>query len=182
MKGSFMEHNRNDDQNTKLRVPIEPGIDVRRAVVEILNKTLANEALLSIRTRSAHWNVSGPGFLELHVLYKSQYKQLNSIADEIAERTCTLGGLATGSLGGFLKNARLEERPGAVPSIVNLLAGHEASIQFLGEDAKKCSEQYADESTGDFLVNIQELHEKMASILRAHIEPQLTRDEKNLRK
>jgi starvation-inducible DNA-binding protein len=177
-----MEHNRNDDRDTKLQVPIEPGIDVRRAVVEILNNTLANEALLSIRTRSAHWNVSGPGFLELHLLYKTQYKQLNTIADEIAERTCTLGGMATGSFKGLLKNSRLEERPGVVPNIMNLLAGHEASIQFLGEDAKKCSELYADAGTGDFLVSIQQLHEKMAGILRTHIEPQLTRDERNLRK
>ena len=176
-----MEHNRNDDQNTKLQAPIEPGIDVRRAVVEILNKTLANEALLSIRTRSAHWNVSGPGFLELHVLYKTQYKQLNAISDEIAERACTLGGLPIGSFEGFLKNSRLEERPGIVPNIMNLLADHEASIRFLSEDAEKCSEEYKDGGTGDFLLNIQKLHEKMAGILRAHIEPQLTRDERNLR-
>jgi starvation-inducible DNA-binding protein len=182
MKGSAMEHNRNDDHNTKLQIPIEPGIDVRRAVVEILNRTLANEALLSIRTRSAHWNVSGPGFLELQILYQTQFKQLNTIADEIAERTCTLGGLATGSFKGFLKNARLEEQPGVVPNIMYLLAGHEASITFLGEDAKKCSEQYADESTGDFLISIQQVHQKMAGILRAHVEPQFTRDERTLRK
>jgi len=178
MKGSDMEHNRNDEQNMKLQVPIEPGIDVRRAVVKILNNTLANEALLSFKTRSAHWNVSGVGFLELHVLYKTQYKQLNTIADEIAERTSTLGGLPIGSFEGFFKNARLEERPGVVPNIMNLLADHETSIRFLGEDAEKCSEEYADKSTGDFLVNIQQLHEKMACILRAHIEPQLTRDER----
>jgi starvation-inducible DNA-binding protein len=177
-----MANNRNDDHNTKLQVPIEPGIDIRRAVVEILNKTLANEALLSLKTRSAHWNVSGAGFLELHVLYKTQYKQLNAISDEIAERACTLGGLPFGSFEGFLKNSRLEERPGVVPSIMNLLADHEASIRFLSEDADKCSEEYKDGGTGDFLLNIQLLHEKMAGILRAHIEPQLTRDEKNLRK
>jgi starvation-inducible DNA-binding protein len=181
-----MENIVNYEHNPKTQIPTHPviGLDskAQHAVVEILNNTLANEAMLSIKVRSAHWNVSGPGFLELHVLYKTQFKQLNAIADEIAERTCTLGGLATGSLGGYLKNARLEEQPGVVPNIMNLLAGHEASIRFLGEDAKKCSEQFADESTGDFLVNIQHLHEKMAGILRAHIEPQLTRDEKNLRK
>jgi starvation-inducible DNA-binding protein len=177
-----MAHNRNEDNNTKLQVLIDPEIDVRRAVVEILNNTLANEALLGLKTRSAHWNVSGAGFLELHVLYKTQYKQLNAIPDEIAERACILGGLPIGSFEGFLKNARLEERPGVVPNIMNLLDDHEASIRFLGEDAKKCSEEYEDESTSDFLVKIQRLHEKMASILRAHIEPQLTRDERNLRK
>ena len=88
------------------------------------------------------------------------------------------GGLATGSFEGFLKNSRLEEQPGDVPNIMNLLASHEAAIRFLGEDAKKCSEQYKDASTGDFLLNIQQLHEKMACILRAHIEPQLTATKK----
>ncbi len=177
-----MEHNRNGNHNAKSQVLIGPGIDVRRAVVEILNHTLANEALLSLKTRSAHWNVSGAGFLELHVLYKTQYKQLNTIADEIAERACTLGGLPIGSFEGFLNHARLEEKPGVVPNIMDLLGDHEASIRFLGEDAIKCSEEYADRSTGDFLSNVQLLHEKMAGILRAHIEPQLTRDERNLRK
>jgi starvation-inducible DNA-binding protein len=177
-----MEHNRNDGHNPKLQVLIEPGIDVRRAVVEILNHTLANEAMLTLKTRSAHWNVSGAGFLELHILFKTQYKNLNAIVDEIAERACMLGGLPISSFDGFLNNARLKERPGSVPNIMDLIADHEASICFLGEDAKKCSEEYKDESTGDFLVNIQQTHEKMVGILRAHIEPQLTRNERNLRK
>ncbi len=177
-----MEHNRNDDHDPKLQVFIEPGIDVRRAVVEILNNTLANEALLSFKTRSAHWNISGAGFLELHVLYKTQYKQLNVIVDQIAERACMLSGRPIGSFEGFLNHARLEEQPGSIPNIMDLLADHEACIRFLGEDAKKCSEAYADKSTGDFLANIQQLHAEMAGILRAHIEPQLTRDERNLRR
>ena len=181
-----MENMLNYDPNTKQQIYIGPviGLDsnAQHAVVDILNNTLANEALLTIKVRSAHWNVSGPGFLELHVLYKTQFKQLNAIADDIAERACTLGGLPTGSFKGFLRNSRLEEQPGVVPNIMDLLAGHEASIRFLSEDAEKCSEEYKDGGTGDFLLNIQQLHEKMAGILRTHIEPQLTRDERNLRK
>jgi len=177
-----MEHNRNDDHNTKLQVLSQPNIEletnVRRAVVEILNNTLANEVLLSLKTRSAHWNVRGAGFLELHGLYNTQYKQLNDISDEIAERARMLGGLPIGSFEGFLKNARLEEQPGGTPNIMHLLADHEASIHFLREDAKKCLEQYEDEGTSNFLMNIQYLHEKMAGVLRSHIEPQLTGDER----
>jgi len=178
MKGSYMAHNRNDDKNPKLQVPIEPGIDVRRSIVGILNNTLANEALLSLKTRNAHWNVSGAGFLELHALYNTQYKQLNTISNEIAERARMLGGLPIGSFEGFLKHARLEEHPGIIPNMLSLFADHEAAIRFLGEDAKKCLEEYQDKVTRDFLVNIQSLHEKMASVLRAHIEPQLTGDER----
>ena len=173
-----MDHNRNDDQNPKLQVPIEPGIDVRRAIVGILNNTLANEALLSLKTRNAHWNVSGAGFLELHALYKTQYKQLNTISDEIAVRARMLGGLPIGSFEGFLKLARLEEHPGIIPNMMSLFADHETAIHFLREDAKKCLEEYQDKDTSDLLVSIQYLHEKMGCTLHDRIEPQLTGDER----
>jgi len=178
-----MRNNRNDDHNMKLQVLIQPKIgldaEMRHSVVEVLNNTLANEAVLSLKTRNAHWNVSGAGFLELRILYKTQYKQLNAITDEIAGRTRTLGGLPIGSFEGFLKNSRLTERHGDIPNIRDLLADHETSIRFLVENAKKCSEEYTDKVTSDFLVSIQYLHERMAGILRAHIEPQLTGDESN---
>jgi starvation-inducible DNA-binding protein len=60
---------------------------------------------------------------------------------------------------------------------MDLLADHEAAIRFLREDAKKCSEEYEDEVTRDFLVDILCLHEKMAGMLRSYIEPELTGDE-----
>ncbi|HEX7566933.1 MAG TPA: ferritin-like domain-containing protein, partial [Anaerolineaceae bacterium] len=71
-----MGHDHNDGHNPILQVLIQPNIgldsDIRRSVVEILNNTLANEAVLTVKTRSAHWNVSGPGFFELHILFDSQ--------------------------------------------------------------------------------------------------------------
>jgi starvation-inducible DNA-binding protein len=173
-----MRNNHNDRRNAKLQILIQPNIglesDARHSVVEILNIGLANEAVLTLKTRSAHWNVSGASFFELQNLFDSQYVQLNKISDEIAERARMLGGLPIGSFEGFLKNTRLEEQPGNVPEIMDLLADHEAVIRFLREDAKKCSEEYEDEGTRDFLVNILFLHEKMAWVLRSHIEPELT--------
>jgi starvation-inducible DNA-binding protein len=173
-----MEHNRNDGHNDghnlKLMVSIQPNIgldsDVRRSVVEILNNILANEVVLTLKTRSAHWNISGAGFFELHILFKSQYEQLNDISDEIAERARMLGGFAIGSLQEFLKHSRLEEQPGVVPDILRLLADHEASIRFLREDARKCTEDFEDEGTNGLLVSVMRLHEKMAWMLRSYIE------------
>ena len=113
-----MEHNRNDGHNPQLQVLIQPNIgldrDVRHSVVEILNHTLANEAVLTLKTRSAHWNVSGTGFIELHTLFDSQYEQLNDISDEIAERARMLGGIARGRLPGLIHYTWLEEQPGSV--------------------------------------------------------------------
>ena len=169
-----MGYDHNDGHNPLLNVLIQPNIgldtDVRHAVVEILNKTLANEEVLTVKTRSAHWNVSGAGFSELHILFDSQYKQLNDISDEIAERARMLGGIAIGSLREFIKYTRLEEQPGVIPDILRLLADHEASIRFLREDARKCSEEYEDEGTFELLVGIMRLHEKIAWMLRSFIE------------
>jgi starvation-inducible DNA-binding protein len=169
-----MGHNHNDGHNPKLQVAIQPNIgldsDVRRSVVEILNHTLANEAVLTLKTRSAHWNVSAAGFFELHILFNSQYEQLNDISDEIAERARMLGGIAIGSLKEYIKYTRVEEQPGVVPDILRLLADHEASIRFLREDSRKCTEEYEDEGTFVLLVSIMRLHEKMAWMLRSYIE------------
>ena len=169
-----MDPNRNDGHKTNLQVEIQPNIgldsDVRHSIVDILNNTLANEAVLSQKTRSAHWNVSGSGFLELHILFDSQYKQLNEISDEIAERSRMLGGIAIGSLQEFIQFSRLEEQPGSVPKIMILLADHEAAIRFLREDARKCNEDYEDEGKFELLVSVMRLHEKMAWMLRSYLE------------
>jgi starvation-inducible DNA-binding protein len=174
--------NHNDGHNLKLQAFIQPNIgldsDARNSVIKILNNTLANEAVLTTKTRSAHWNISGIDFLELHTLFETQYQLLNNISDEIAERTRMLGGYAIGSLEEFLEHTRLEEQPGVIPNILRLLADHESSIRFLREDAKKCTEEYEDEGTVELLVSVMRLHEKMAWLLRSYIEPELTQEER----
>jgi starvation-inducible DNA-binding protein len=169
-----MGNNRIDGHNTKLQVLIQPNIgldsDVRHSVVELLNQTLANEAVLTTETRSAQWNVSGAGFFELQTLFNSQYEQLNELSDLLAKRARMLGGIAIGSLQEFIKYTRLVEQSGVVPGILLLLADHEATIRFLREDARKCSEEFEDEGTFELMVSIMRLHEKMAWILRSYIE------------
>ena len=174
-----MDLNRNNGPNPKLKNLIQPniGLDVesRHSVVEILNHLLANEAVLAVKTRSAHWNVSGAGFFELFILFASQYEQLNNISNEIAERVRMLGGVAIGSLQEFIRFTRVEEQPGIIPDTLRLIADHEASIRFMREDAKKCSDQYEDQGTSELLVSIMRLHEKMAWMLRSIVEPELAR-------
>ena len=169
-----MGKNGNNGHNPKLQVFIQPniGLDsvVRHSVVEILNNTLANEVILTQKTRIAYWNASGAGFFELHILFDTQSKQLNAVSEEIAERARMLGGNAISSLQEFINNTRLEEDPGVIPDILHLLADHEASIRFLREDARKCTEEYEDEGTFELLVSVMRLHEKMAWMLRSYIE------------
>ena len=167
-----MRRNHNNGHDPDLQVVIQPNIgldgDTRRSVVDILNITLADEAILAARTRNAHWNVSGADFFELHILFDTQYKQLNDISDEIAERVRMLGSFAIGSLQEFLIQTRLNEQPGDELDILCLLADHEAFIRFLREDARKCTEEYEDEGTFELLVSVMRLHEKMAWMLRSY--------------
>jgi starvation-inducible DNA-binding protein len=173
MKGSSMVQTRNDGHNQKLQIPIQPNIglerDARQAVVEILNITLADEAVLKTKTRCAHWNVQGANFYVLHSLFKDQYEQLNATSDEIGERIRMLGGYAVSSLEDFLENTRLEEHPGLVPDVLGLLANHESLIRFLRVDARKSTEEYEDEGTFKLLVRVMSVHEKMAWMLRSCI-------------
>lgn len=165
----------NDGHNPKLLpILIQPNIglesDVRLPIVEILNNSLANESILSQKTRSAHWNSSGTGFLELHILFETQYKQLDEIVDKIAERTRILGGMAISSFKEFLAHSRIEEDSSSVPDMLHLLADHESIIRFLRDDIRKVSEEYEDEGTVELMVGVMSLHEKMAWMLRSYIE------------
>jgi starvation-inducible DNA-binding protein len=166
------------------RILFQPNIgldsNVRHSVVEILNNTLANEVDLTLKTRSAHWNVSGTDFHELRTLFGTQYQLLNNISNELAERTRVLCVFAISSLKEFIVHTRLEEQPGVVPDILRLLADHEASIRFLREDARRCTEDYEDEGTFELLVSIMRLHGKITWLLRSYIEPELTQNEKQI--
>ena len=149
--------------------------DNRTAVVGILNAMLADEYVLYTKTRNFHWNVTGPNFKALHVFFEEQYRQLGEAVDAVAERARKLGGDAAGSLEEFIELTRLEEAPGSTPPpaskmISTLLADHEKVIRQLREDIGACEETYDDQGTMDFLTSLMEDHEKMAWMLRSHLE------------
>jgi starvation-inducible DNA-binding protein len=146
----------------------------REGVVQILNQTLADEYVLYTKTRNYHWNVTGSDFGALHKFFETQYEQLDETLDEIAERARSLGGIAAGAMEQFLQLARLHESTGgglaAQQMLHNLLADHEALIRHLRVDLERCAGEYHDIGTNDFLTGVMEQHEKMAWMLRAHLE------------
>lgn len=145
----------------------------REAVGKILSTLLADEVLLNTKTRNYHWNVVGLQFNELHKFFDAQYEELNDIIDEVAERARALGVPALGTLGEFLKAARLKETPGAPAGartmIATLLADHESIVRALREDVAASQEKYGDAGTADLLTGVMEQHEKMAWMLRAFL-------------
>jgi len=146
----------------------------RNSVAERLNSMLADEYILYTKTRNYHWNVTGPQFSELHQFFKEQYEALNDVVDEVAERVRTVGGWPYGTVSEFLKHARLKEQPGRVANpkamLANLLADHEAIVRQLRVDAATLLEEDRDAGTSDFVTAVMEKHEKMAWMLRAHLE------------
>src|SRR5450432_1975172 len=99
-------------------------------VAHSLNILLADEHVLYIKTRNAHWNVEGPDFHAQHLFFESQYEQVEEIIDDIAERIRTLGHYAEATLDGFLKLTHLSEqgegKNDSASFIKVLLEDHEA--------------------------------------------------------
>lgn len=146
----------------------------RSGVIELLNQDLADAYLLLIKTKKHHWDVVGPQFRSLHLLWQEQYEALTINIDEVAERVRTLGGYPVGSAEGFLKYATIKEHPNDVPSakvmVERLVDDHEQVIRNLRNHVEQCSEKFGDEGTADFLTGLMEQHEEMAWMLRSFIE------------
>lgn len=157
---------------------VEPNIGItaknREAVGIILNILLSDESILYIKTLNYHWNVLGMNFNDLHLFFGKQYNALAEIIDEVAERARMLGIRAFGSMTEFLKNTRLREEINNIPTakemIRNLLDDHETIIRSLRISLEKCSSEYQDMGTSNFLTDLLERHEKMAWMLRSYLQ------------
>ena len=146
----------------------------REGVIDLLNHDLADTYLLTVKTKKFHWDVVGPQFISLHELWDKQYQALSINIDAIAERTRALGGYPVGTLKGFLEFASLGEHPGNIPLATGMVSAlaedHEQIIRNLCEHIDRCSDNYHDEGTADFLTGLMEQHEQMAWMLRSFIE------------
>lgn len=155
----------------KAEIGIKP--ENASAVAQSLNCILADEHVLYIKTRRAHWNVEGPDFLTIHRFFEEQYKQLEQIIDDIAERIRTIGHYTEATLAGFLKETHLTEETRENNSsqgfMKSLLADHETIIIHLRENIDRYMEQWKDAGSSDFITGLMEAHEKMAWMLRAHL-------------
>lgn len=153
-----------------------PGMLTKGAAEEIstfLNMLLADEYVLYTKTRNAHWNATGPDFSELHHFFGIQYKVLDVMIDDIAERVRSLGRFALGSMKDFLSVTRMcEDRLdfGASTEIVQtMIADHETIIRTIRHEIISASDNNNDQTTSDFVTGLIEQHEKMAWMLRAFL-------------
>ena len=143
-----------------------------QAIAEKLNMILADEFLLSLKTRNYHWNVEGSNFMEMHKFYEGLYDELDEIVDEVAERVRSLGHYSEGRMVDFLKLTHLQEEAYSNKQNVqlkSLLNDHETMVRQLRKDIDLMQDKYKDAGNADFLTGLMEKHEKWAWFIRSYL-------------
>jgi starvation-inducible DNA-binding protein len=152
-----------------------PQIDIgigegdRNEIAAGLSRLLADTYTLYLKTHNFHWNVTGPMFQTLHMMFEAQYTELATAVDDIAERIRSLGFPAPGTYSDFSKLTSIPETPGvpqAEEMIRLLVEGNEAVVR-TARSAFPMAERAGDESTADLLTERMRLHEKTAWMLRS---------------
>jgi starvation-inducible DNA-binding protein len=154
-----------------MAMEIDIGIDKkdRKAIAEGLSHLLADTYTLYLKTHNYHWNVTGPMFQTLHLMFQTQYNELWLAVDMVAERIRTLGEVAPGTYKAFSKLASIKEEEGvpkATDMIKNLVKGHEQAAK----TARKIfplADKVSDEPTADLLTQRLQVHETTAWMLRS---------------
>lgn len=145
----------------------------RQAVATELSKVLADETVLYIKTKNAHWNIEGADFYDKHKFFETQFGQLDEVIDSVAERIRAIGHYPPATLKSYLSLTHLteatREKNDSQGFIKELLADHESIIMVLREHIHSFSNDYHDLGTSDFATGLMEVHEKMAWFLRSHI-------------
>jgi starvation-inducible DNA-binding protein len=154
------------------KIGIKPKL-LAKAAFE-LSKVLADEFVLYTKTRNAHWNVTGADFHTAHEFFEEQYEALDDVVDEVAERIRVLGHYAPATLKEYLKLTSLSEQTREKNTsqgfFKQLLSDHETLIIHLRAYIKIFAEEFDDAGTSDFITSLMEKHEKMAWMLRSHLE------------
>ena len=150
---------------------IDIGIDEadRQAIAEGLSRLLADTYTLYLKTHNYHWNVTGPMFQTLHLMFEQQYNELALAVDLIAERIRALGAPAPGSYAEFAELSSIAEEgghPDATEMIRRLVAGQEA-VARTARSVFPAVESAHDEATADLLTQRLQVHEKTAWMLRS---------------
>ena len=144
----------------------------RKEISGGLARVLADTYTLYLKTHNFHWNVTGPMFQTLHLMFEGQYNELALAVDLVAERIRALGEFAPGSYAEYSKLSSIPEAngvPAATDMVKQLVEGHEAVIR-TARSVFPWAEKANDQSTIDLLTQRLQLHEKTAWMLRSLIQ------------
>lgn len=144
----------------------------REEVSEALSKLLADSYTLYLKTHNFHWNVTGPMFQTLHLMFEQHYTELAMAVDLIAERIRALGVYAPGSYAAFARLSSIpdtDEVPKALEMVTLLVEAHETVIR-TARQLVQLAEEASDQATADLGTQRLQIHEKTAWMLRSLLE------------
>ena len=156
-------------QNGRMKIDIGIPEEERTQIVDGLSRLLADTYTLYLKTHNFHWNVEGPMFQTLHLLFEEHYNELALAVDQIAERIRALGARAPGSYREFGKLASVPEAEGvpeAMDMVRQLVKDHEQVVR-TARSVFAPAEKASDEATADLLTQRLQVHEKTAWMLRS---------------
>jgi starvation-inducible DNA-binding protein len=159
-------------QNAAPQIDIGIPAKDRKEIADGLARLLADTYTLYLKPHNFHWNVTGPMFNTLHLMFEAQYNELALAVDLIAERIRALGHPAPGSYKAYAELSSIKEAEGAPSAkamIAQLVKGQEAVVK-TARSIFPAVERANDEPTADLLTQRMQVHEKTAWMLRSMLE------------
>ena len=144
----------------------------RKTIAEGLSRLLADTYTLYLKTHNFHWNVTGPMFQTLHLMFETQYNELALAVDLIAERIRALGYPAPGTYAEYAKLSSIREEAGVpkAQDMIRLLVQGQEAVVRTARSIFPSAEEANDEPTADLLTQRMQVHEKTAWMLRSLLE------------
>ena len=144
----------------------------REEIAAGLSRVLADTYTLYLKTHNFHWNVTGPRFQTLHLMFETQYTELALAVDAIAERIRSLGFPAPGTYKQYASLSSIKEEEGIPPAkdMIRLLVEGQEAVVRTARSLYATAEAANDEATADLLTQRIQLHEKTAWMLRSLLE------------
>jgi starvation-inducible DNA-binding protein len=152
-------------------MPVNIGIseDHRRSIADGLSRLLADTYTLYLKTHNFHWNVTGPQFQTLHLMFETHYTELSVAVDDIAERIRALGFPAPATYREFAQLTSIKEPENVPPAeemVRQLVEGHETVVRTARQVFPSADEAH-DGPTAGLLADRMQVHEKTAWMLRS---------------
>ena len=156
----------------------QPVIDIgiaekdRRRIAEGLSHLLADTYTLYLKPHNFHWNVKGPMFQTLHLMFEAQYNELWLALDAIAERIRALGFPAPGTYAQYAKLSSIKETQGVpeAKEMIRILVSGQEAVARTARKIFPVVDKSSDEPTADLLTQRMQVHEKTAWMLRSLLE------------
>lgn len=161
-------------QTQNKAMPVDIGIneEARKEIAEGLSRLLADTYTLYLKTHNFHWNVTGPMFQTLHLMFETQYTELALAVDLIAERIRALGFPAPATYSDFVRLSSISETTGVpkAQEMIRLLVEGQEAVTRTARSIFPTVEKVNDEPTADLLTQRMQIHEKNAWMLRSLLE------------